>query len=548
MQTTPSRSPSQQADDKLTQQAGNAAQDAGRDEKKRPTEMNASLGAISPKDFGTAQARHLLWRAGFGGTTEQIRTLVSWGPEKSVDHLLNFGEGSTMSAFDPPKPDLFAADIMRPATEDERRAYRMAQQAQNEDELARFRKIRQDREQEDRRQVGEMQKWWLKRMIETSQPLQEKLTLFWHGHFATSYRTIENSYHMYLQNQLFRKHAAGNFGELLAAIIRDPAMIAYLDNNDSRKNKPNENLAREIMELFSLGVGNYGEDDIKEGAKALTGYTFEDDAFVFRKANHDNSEKIILGNKGTWDGDDFVRIILSQRACARFVMRRLYNFLVADVPPDERGGEQALTNAQRSVVRELGDMLYSQKYKLRPVLRRLLLSKHFYDDSEQGVMNQQIKSPTALIVGAIRELNTPVRDLQLLNQAMDMMGQRLFFPPSVKGWDGGRAWMNTSTLFVRQNVLAFLIAGRLPRGIDGSANTDKYDAMALLEHAEDAGVRERKPEAVTNHLLKLCLGKTPAAGVEAVKSFFAREGNKVNDKTVTGALLLITAMPEYQLC
>ncbi len=549
MQTTPSSSQNEKQDEKSMQPQGEPpADNAARDDKKQPTEMNASLGAISPKDFGSAQARHLLWRAGFGGSIEQVRTLVSWGPERSVDHLLNFGEGSKVPAFDPPKADLFAADIMRPATEEERRAYRMAQQAQNEDELARLRKLRQDREQEDRRQVSEMQKWWLKRMIETSQPLQEKLTLFWHGHFATSYRTIENSYHMYLQNQLFRKHAAGNFGELLGAIIRDPAMIAYLDNNDSRKNKPNENLAREIMELFSLGVGNYGEDDIKAGAKALTGYTFEDDSFVFRKGNHDNSEKVILGSKGSWDGDDFVRIILSQRACARFVMRRMYNFLVADVPPDERGGEQSLNSSQRTVVRELGDMLYMQKYNLKPVLRRLLLSKHFYDDSQSGVMGQQIKSPTALVVGAIRELNTPVRDLQLLNQAMDMMGQRLFFPPSVKGWEGGRTWMNTSTLFVRQNVLAFLIAGRLPRGIDGSANTDKFDAMALLDNAQDLGVRERKPDAVAMHLLQLCLGKTPAAGAEAVKSFFAREGNKVNDKTVTGALLLITAMPEYQLC
>lgn len=510
--------------------------------------MNSSLGAIAPKDFGMVQARHLLWRAGFGGNPEQVRTLVSWGPEKSVDHLLNFGDGSTMPAFDPPKSDQFDPDIMRPATEEERRAYRMAQQAQNEDELARFRKIRMDREQSDRRQIGEVQKWWLKRMIETSQPMQEKLSLFWHGHFATSYRTIENSYHMYLQNQLFRRHAAGNFGDLLGAIVRDPAMIAYLDNDDSRKNKPNENLAREIMELFSLGVGNYGEDDIKEGARALTGYTYDDDAFDFRKSNHDNGDKLILGQKGHWDGDDFVKIILSKPACARFVMRRLYNFLVADVPPDERGGEQALSSGQRTVVRDLGDMLFAQQYNLKPVLRKLLLSKHFYDNSERGIVGQQIKSPTSLVVGAIRELNTPVRDLQLLNQAMDMMGQRLFFPPSVKGWDGGRSWMNTSTLFVRQNVLAFLIAGRLPRGIDGSTNTDRFNAISLLDGSQDAGVRDRKPDAVTNHLLELCLGKTPPAGVEALRSFFAREKNKVNDKTVTEALLLITAMPEYQLC
>jgi uncharacterized protein (DUF1800 family) len=510
-------------------------------------DISPSLAPISSERFGYAQARHLLWRAGFGGTDAQIRLLASWGPEKSVDHLLNFGDKATIPAFEPLEPDRFRDDIMRPPSEDERRAYRMAQQAQNEDELARFRELRQQREQEDRRQIGEVQKWWLERMIETRTPLEEKLTLFWHGHFATSYRTIENSQHMLLQNQLFRQHAVGNFGELLAGIIRDPAMLAYLDNNDSRKGQPNENLAREVMELFSLGVGNYSEDDIKEGARALTGYTFEFNTFQFRKNNHDNGKKSILGQSGTWDGDDFVKIILSKRACAQFITRRLYNFLVADVPPDERGGQIAASvePATRSVLRELGDMLYARKYNLRPVLRRLLLSRHFYDDT---LMAQQIKSPAMLVVGAVRSLQTPVRDLQLLNQAMDMMGQRLFFPPSVKGWDGGRTWINTSTLFVRQNVLAFLLTGQLPRGVDGTANAEKYDAMALLSAATDPGVQAKEPGPVADHLLKLALGTAPAAGSDALRSYFAREGNQINSKTVTGALLLITAMPEYQLC
>src|SRR6185436_12424118 len=170
-----------------------------------------------------------------------------------------------------------------------------------------LRTMQQDRERDDRRQMREMQKWWLKRMIETPRPLEEKMTLFWHGHFATSFRTIENSYHMFKQNTLFRKHAVGNFGELLFAIIRDPAMIAYLNNNQSRKGKPNENLAREIMELFSLDIAGYTERDIKEGARALTGYTFVDDKFEFRRNDHDTGEKSILGVTGPLDGDGFVK-------------------------------------------------------------------------------------------------------------------------------------------------------------------------------------------------------------------------------------------------
>ncbi len=507
--------------------------------------ISPSLGAINPEQFGYAQARHLIWRAGFGGTDEQIRLLVRWGPEKSVDHLLNFGEKATMPAFEPLGAGQYRDDIMREPTDEERRAYRMAQQAQNEDELARLRNLRQDREQEDRRQIGEVQKWWLKRMIQTRAPLEEKMTLFWHGHFATSYRAIENSYHMLAQNQMFRANAAGNYGELLAGIIRDPAMLAYLDNNDSRKDRPNENLAREIMELFSLGVGNFNEEDIKQGARALTGYTFESNEFKFRKNNHDSGIKSILGQKGGWDGDDFVKIILGKRECARFVMRRMYHFLVADMPPDERMGASSVGPATRSVLRELGDMLFARKYNLKPVLRRLLLSHHFYDDT---IMAQQIKSPAMLVVGAVRGLETPVRDLQLLNQAMDMMGQRLFFPPSVKGWDGGRTWINTSTLFVRQNVLAFLLSGQLPRGVDGTANTEKYDSLALLKASTDPAVAAKDVGAVTDHLLKLALGRAPAAGSDAIRGYFAREGNQVKERAVTGALLLITAMPEYQLC
>jgi uncharacterized protein (DUF1800 family) len=515
----------------------------------RDDDITPSLLPIRREDFGAAQARHLLWRAGFGGTDSQINRLVAWGPEKSVDTLLGFMDAHKpggSGAFDPIAADRFDRDIMRPLTDEERREQRRAQQAQDEDTLAKFREARQERERLDRAQVAEMQKWWLTRMIETRHPMEEKLTLFWHGHFATNYRVIENSYHMFMQNQLFRKHAAGNFGELLAGIIRDPAMIAYLDNNDSRKGQANENLAREIMELFALGIGNYSEDDIKEGAKALTGYTFDDDQFVFRRTNHDNSEKTILGKTGTWDGDDFVKLILSKKACARYIMRRMYHYLVADVPPDERGGDKELDPAQRKVLRELGDMLYSRTYDLRPVLRRLLLSKHFYDAT---IMGQQIKSPVQLVVGAVRSLNTPVRDLSILNDALDLMGQRIFLPPSVKGWVGGRTWVNTSTLFVRQNIMAFLIAGKKPQGYDPSANTDRFDTDALFAGVPEASaVGRREPAAVAMHLLNLTLGSAPDHAVGALKAFMQSRNNRIDQETLVGCLLLITAMPEYQLC
>ncbi len=500
----------------------------------------ASLNPIKAEDFGYAQARHLLWRAGFGGTPAQIQKLVSWGPEKSVTHLLEGtpieGEPTSFSEFD--------RDIMRPPTEEERAAAAAARRAQDEDLVAKLRAERQLRERQDRQQMAEIQKWWLRKMIETPRPLQEKMTLFWHGLLATSYRTIENSFHMLKQNEMYRAHATGNFGKLLFQLIRDPAMLAYLDNNDSRKGRANENLAREIMELFALGIGNYGEKDIKEGARALTGYTFADDEFVFQQNNHDTGEKTILGRKGNFDGDGFVRIILEQRACAQYLSRRVYGFFCADVPPDERGGEKNLDDAQRAAIKGMSSALLASKYELKPMLEKLFLSEHFYSPR---FMNEQIKSPVTLVVGAVRSMNAPTRDLSILNDALDLMGQNLFYPPSVKGWEGGRSWINTSTLFVRQNIMAFLLTGKKPQGYDATADSQRFDPTPLLAELASSG-RSSDPEAVVDLFLRLTLGHAPSHAKDALISFLASTGNRVDRDTLTGLLLLITSMPEYQLC
>ncbi len=511
------------------------------DTKKKPG-ISTSLRPIKPAQFGYEQARHLLWRAGFGGTPAQIQTLVGWGPQKSVEYLLAADAPYTVAGA-----EAFDKDILRPATDEERRMYQAARRSQDENALARIRLLQQERERLDRRQVREVQKWWLKRMIETPRPLEEKMTLFWHGHFATSYRTIENSYHMYLQNELFRKHALGNFGELLFAIIRDPAMLAYLDNNDSRKGRPNENLAREIMELFALGIGNYTEKDIKEGARALTGYTFNDDEFVFRQNDHDTGSKSILGRSAPMDGDDFVRAILEQRACGRFMARKLYKFFVADVPPLEAtDNDRALDPVPKAVIADLTSTLLSARYSIKPVLRQIFLSEHFYDPA---VMNEQIKSPTQLVVGAVRSIGTPVRDLSLLLDAMDLMGQNILFPPSVKGWDGGRSWINTSTLFVRQNILAFLLTGKKPTGYDAMSGSEKFDPTALLAGLAGGDPGAEKDHArVIDYLLRFTIGRTPEDARAALNEFARGLGGGVTNDLVTGMLVLITAMPEYQLC
>ena len=500
--------------------------------------LPGGLTKIRDEEFGYEQARHLLWRAGFGGTPRQIQTLASWGPERSVDHLLEI-DGIP---YDEPTADTFDKDIMRPPTAEEQAAYRRAQRSGDEDTLARLRLQRQQSQRADRRQMGEIQRWWMTRMVESPRPLEEKMTLFWHGHFATSYRTIENSYHMYLQNQLFRANALGNYGDLMFRIIRDPAMIAYLDNNDSRVGRPNENLARELMELFSLGVGNYTERDIKEGARALTGYTFRDDEFYFAENNHDTGSKRILGRTGTMDGDDFVKAILGQRACAEFMASKLYDFFVMHLADPGMSDNTAV----RGAVREMASDMLRNRYEIKPVLRRLFLSQHFY---HAEVMNRRVKSPAELVVGAVRTLRTPVRDLGVLLSAMDLMGQNLFYPPSVKGWDGGRSWVNTSTLFVRQNILNFLLTGKLPQGYDAMASTEKFDAepvLAPLAEADPAAARD--PQRVIDYLLRFSMGSSPRHARDTLATFAGEHGGRVTPDIVTGMLLLVSAMPEYQLC
>ncbi|MEO0482060.1 MAG: DUF1800 domain-containing protein [Planctomycetota bacterium] len=502
-----------------------------------PARLPSDLSPLRDEAFGYEHARRLLWRAGFGGTPKQIATLAGWGLDRAVDHLVRYDSIPFRADTD----GEFDANIMREPTEEERAAYRRALASRNEDAVARFRLERQRAQRDDRRQMLSIRGWWLERLIETPRPLEEKLTLFWHGHFATSYRTIENSHHMLMQNRLFRKHAAGNFGELLRAIIRDPAMLAYLDNNDSSKREPNENLARELMELFSLGEGNYSERDIQEGARALTGYTFRNNTFYFNERNHDGGSKSILGVQGTLDGDDFVRAILARRDCPLFVASKLYRFFVADLPTNERDQDPAT----RAYVRSLAGLLAKSKYELGPVLRAMFRSRHFYEASDR---NEQIKSPVTLAVGAIRSLNAPPRSLSAVLDGLDRMGQSLFYPPSVKGWDGGRAWINTSTLFVRQNLLVYLLTGAKPGGFGEPDTEYAYDPSALLASLADAEPgAERDADRVAGYLLRLTLGRSPAPVQRRIAAFVREHGGPKPD-VITGALLLVTAMPEYQLC
>ena len=490
----------------------------------------ATLNPIPAKDFGFAQARHLINRAGFGGTPQQVHDLQRKGLKKAVDSLVDYEKISV----GPDAEHDFDADIIRPLTPDERQARRQAIKEGNKEVREKLRKEFLERRRQDRLQMRDIGKWWLQRMINTPRPLQEKLVLLWHNHFATSYRTVQDSWKMLQQNAMFRKHANGHFGNLAMGIIHDPAMLRFLNNNQNRKGSPNENLARELMELFTLGEGYYTEADIREGARALTGYTYKDDAFYFQEDQHDDGMKTILGQTGAWDGEDFVRILLTQRACSRFIAYKLYDHFVADISQGE-------TEAATRVIDQLASVIRKHKYQLKPALTALFMSRHFYDPA---IMGNQVKSPVQLVVGTVRMLDTPTRQVSMLQQALNTMGQQLFAPPSVAGWDGGRSWINTSTLFVRQNTATYLITGKRPNQKNWNSKKMGYDPMPLVE-----SLLSNEPRVVVDHLLDSMIA-VPVAEQRraALAQVLEDSGGEVNRDALAGLLVLITALPEYQLC
>jgi len=370
------------------------------------------LDQLPPNEFDEQKAQHLLQRAGFGGTKNQINALADIGLEKSVEFIVEF---QNLPEKSPIELEAFDKDIMRPPTQSERQSFRKLRESGDESQLEMLRQERQRRQRADRQQIAQMEQWWFKRIVGTSKPLEEKMTLFWHGHFATGYRTIEDSFHMYQQNIFFRENALGNFKEdLVRGIIHDPAMIKYLNNDQNRKGSPNENLARELMELFTLGEGEgYTEDDIKEGARTLTGFNFEDDAFAFRARQHDTGTKSIFGRRGQYDGDDFVDLIFTRRNVSKFLTEKLYRFFVNDLPHGSTKESKAFTD-------RLANLFKRSDWELKPVVKSMFLSKHFYAEEN---LNSIIKSPIQMIVQALRSLHTPTREkmIQTLVVASDIM-------------------------------------------------------------------------------------------------------------------------------
>jgi uncharacterized protein (DUF1800 family) len=480
-------------------------------------------------------ASHLFRRAGFGANLERLREAVRDGHRVTLDRVMK-GESDADDRTD--FLNKWGATIA----------------------------IRDN--------IYDLRGWWLYAMLHTLQPLREKMTLFWHNHFVSSSAKVHRVELMYRQNRLLRHHALGMFGPFLLAVSKDPAMLVYLDSNSNVKGKPNENYAREVMELFSLGVGNYTEQDIREAARAFTGWHSDGDEFEFNVPLHDDGTKTVFGKTGNWNGDDILNFCLEKPCAAMYLVRKMYEFFISEAhrPPDR-------------LLEPLAERFRKSDYVIADVVRTILSSRHFFS---AYAYRQRIKSPVEFTVGLVNAAVTRedldrgrVAQEALINR-VEGMGQVLFAPPNVKGWPGGKNWLNTSTVLARHNFALDLASANLPGGRRPPSSRiqelrqQAEEEAALAEQNANAArlgkASEGKPRPITTPALDLAVAvhrekaDKPAEIVKALLDLllqgeiekearerlekFIAEGNPKGaglDWRIRDAAHAIMTMPEFQL-
>ena len=467
--------------------------------------------------WSTPQAAHLLNRAGFGGTPEEIAALQSLGLEKAVESLISGDEDADLFPTPPiTQPPEFVEMARERAglNEEERREH--------------YRKMRAEQGE----QIRKIRAWWLNRMRYTPFPLREKLTLFWHSHFATGFQKVRITYQMWQQNETLRANALGNFRTLTKQIAKDPAMMVYLDTNKSARTKPNENFARELMELFMLGEGvRYTEKDIQESARAFTGYRVAQPnmQFTFDRKRFDNSEKEFMGRKGAFSGDDIVDIILDQPESSEYITRKLWVFFASDNPSE-------------ATIKALASHFRKSNYDIASTMKEIFLSEEFYSPK---VMRQQVKSPVQWIVQTAKVLEAPLPAQAALETALPQMGQKLFDPPNVKGWEGGRNWISSSTLLLRYNLAGYIVSGKAPaQGVAARGSGIIEVPLDKIAPADARSNPERLCEVVSMRLMG-----APVSHSEKEKfvAFLKERGPQADNATVRDFLHLMMSTPEFQL-
>jgi uncharacterized protein (DUF1800 family) len=442
-----------------------------------------------PFDTTRSQVAHLLRRAGFGASEPELDQYAALGFAGAVDRLLH-PEQVDDSATDQ-QVALLALDPNDP-------------EARRKLEAAKF--------------------WWLNRMLYTQRPLQEKMTLFWHNHFATANSKVGNAVLMVQQNQLFRDLGMGSFETLLQRVTRDPAMLIWLDNRQNRKGAPNENYAREVQELFTVGIGNYTEQDIKEAARAFTGHTLDKNlTYTFLAGQHDSRDKTFQGQTGNFDADDILAILVRHPATARFITSKLFTFFVYDDPDP-------------GTIDRLANTFTYTNFDIRSVLTDIFSGPEFLSPQ---AFHAQVKSPVDLVVGSLKSLNVQNVGPDA-TQALRRMGQDLFNPIDVSGWKGGAAWVNATTLFERFNW-----ANRLASGGDAS----KPYFTDVIGQLQARGVTS--PDGLVDYYLSVLVDgdTTPEARQSLIDYLNAPAGLALDalDMKARGLVHLALAVPSYQL-
>lgn len=424
-------------------------------------------------------AAHLYRRAGFGVTSAQLDDAVKQSPAEAVKQLLAADE-----------PESFQTEI---------------------DDLAEAVLAGGD--------PNKLSAWWLYRLLDTPNQLLEKTTLFWHGHFATSAEKVTEAELMYEQNNMLRRHALGDFAAMVQEISRDPAMLIYLDSVTNRKAHPNENYAREVMELFCLGEGNYTEQDVQEVARCFTGWEIRRDKFRFNRFQHDNGRKSILGKTGEFGGEDAVRIILEQPDASRFIVTKMIRYFLFDEPA-----------APESLIEPLAKQYRDDGYDTARLIERILGSRLFFS---QHCVGRKVRSPIEFVAALLRGLESKA-DVFRLQRELAGLGQTLFFPPNVKGWDGGRAWVNSSTLLGRANLVRGLVDDRKSRfGDDG-----------LEELAAKHG--KESPAAIVDWLVEILFAvPLPGAVRGSLIEIASRRGSR--SRNIGEVIHAMSTLPEFQL-
>ncbi len=391
----------------------------------------------------------LLWRAGMGATPAQVDAATAKGYAAAVDDILNYSDAPANAPDLPPWP------------------------AQRKGQLTGDEKTQLAKEinQANQQGIKMAASWWANLMRTTGAPLQENLTLFWHNHFATANDKVRRPAYMLGQNQLFRAQGAGKFVDLLIAVSKDPAMLHWLDGETNVKGHPNENWSREVMELFTLGIGNYTEQDVREGARASTGWTLSYDGQVnFEPKRFDDGTKTILGQTGAFNLDDFSRMLAGKPQTAKYVSSKLFRWIVGD---DATDGDLA----------PMLDAWNATGGEIRSVLRALFTSDAF---TPERAANAHIKNPAAWTVGAVRGLEADVTGEQI-DQMLQMQGMRLFYPPSVGGWPNGPAWISPSNQVLRFNLAGGMVmkSGSLSGKADDAWIGELADRLGGIPIADD---------------------------------------------------------------